>query len=200
MANALTSIVGDWKERFTPFLAWIGELKDGNTLKADAIAGLTVALVLVPQSMAYAQLAGLPPYVGLYASFLPVIIAAIFGSSRQLATGPVAIVSLLTAAALEPLAIASPEGYMAYAAILAFMVGIFQLSLGLLRLGVLVDFLSHPVVVGFTNAAAIIIASSQVGKIFGIATRKGEHHYETVWHIIQDLPQTHFITLGMGIL
>jgi len=199
MASALTSIVSDWKKRFTPFLGWIGELKNGDTLKADAIAGLTVALVLVPQSMAYAQLAGLPPYVGLYASFLPVIIAATFGSSRQLATGPVAIVSLLTAAALEPLAIASPEGYMAYAAILAFMVGIFQLSLGLLRLGVLVDFLSHPVVVGFTNAAAIIIASSQVGKIFGIATRKGEHHYETVWHIIQDLPQTHFITLAMGI-
>ncbi len=200
MANALTSIVSDWKERFTPFLGWIGELKNGETLKADAIAGLTVALVLVPQSMAYAQLAGLPPYVGLYASFLPVIIAAIFGSSRQLATGPVAIVSLLTAAALEPLAIASPEGYMAYAAILAFMVGIFQLSLGLLRLGVLVDFLSHPVVVGFTNAAAIIIASSQVSKIFGIATRKGEHHYETVWHIVQDLPQTHMITLAMGLL
>ncbi len=200
MANALTSIVSDWKERFTPFLGWIGELKNSETLKADAIAGLTVALVLVPQSMAYAQLAGLPPYVGLYASFLPVIIAAIFGSSRQLATGPVAIVSLLTAAALEPLAIASPEGYMAYAAILAFMVGVFQMSLGLLRLGVLVDFLSHPVVVGFTNAAAIIIASSQVSKIFGIATRKGEHHYETVWHIVQDLPQTHMITLAMGLL
>ena len=190
--------MADWKERFMPFTEWIGELKDGATLKADAIAGLTVALVLVPQSMAYAQLAGLPAYVGLYTSFLPVIIAAIFGSSRQLATGPVAIVSLMTAAALEPLAIQNPEGFLAYAAILAFMVGIFQLSLGLLRLGILVDFLSHPVVVGFTNAAALIIASSQVGKLFGIATRKGEHHYETIWNLIQDIPQTHLTTLIMG--
>ncbi len=190
--------MSDWKERFTPFTEWVGELKDGATLKADALAGLTVALILVPQSMAYAQLAGLPAYVGLYASFLPVIIASIFGSSRQLATGPVAIVSLMTAAALEPLAIQNPEGFLAYAAILAFMVGIFQLSLGLLRLGVLVDFLSHPVVVGFTNAAALIIASSQVGKIFGISTRKGEHHYETVWNLIQDIPQTHLTTLIMG--
>jgi len=198
MGNAFASILLDWKDRFTPFTEWIGEIKNGATIKADAIAGLTVALVLVPQSMAYAQLAGLPAYVGLYASFLPVIIAALFGSSRQLATGPVAIVSLMTAAALEPLAV-SPEGYLAYAAILAFMVGIFQLSLGLLRLGVLVDFLSHPVVVGFTNAAALIIASSQVGKIFGIATRKGEHHYETVWHLIQDMSQTHMATLIMGL-
>ncbi len=198
MGNVLKLFMSDWKERFTPFTEWAGELKDGATLKADAIAGLTVALVLVPQSMAYAQLAGLPAYVGLYASFLPVIIAAIFGSSRQLATGPVAIVSLMTAAALEPLAIQNPEGFLAYAAILAFMVGIFQLSLGLLRLGVLVDFLSHPVVVGFTNAAALIIASSQVGKLFGVTTRKGEHHYETVWNLIQDIPQTHLTTLIMG--
>ena len=198
MGNLLVSLVSDWKERFTPFTQWVGELKDRKILKADIIAGLTVALVLVPQSMAYAQLAGLPPYVGLYASFLPVIIASVFGSSRQLATGPVAIVSLMTATALEPLAL-SPDGYLAYAAILAMMVGVFQLSLGLLRLGVLVDFLSHPVVIGFTNAAALIIASSQVGKIFGIDTRKGEHHYQTVWNLIQDMPDTHMITLIMGV-
>jgi len=198
MVNAFRSILIDWKDRFTPFTKWLGELKSSTTLKADAVAGLTVALVLVPQSMAYAQLAGLPAYVGLYASFLPVIIASVFGSSRQLATGPVAIVSLMTAAALEPLVV-SPEGYLAYAAILAFMVGVFQLSLGLLRLGVLVDFLSHPVVVGFTNAAALIIASSQVSKIFGVPTRKGEHHYETVWNLLQDVMQTHTATLIMGL-
>lgn len=200
MESSTSSFVKELKERFTPFLGWIGDLKDVNVLKADAIAGLTVALVLVPQSMAYAQLAGLPAYVGLYASFLPVIFASLFGSSMQLATGPVAIVSLLTAAALEPLAIQNPEGYLAYAAILAFMVGIFQLSLGLLRLGVLVDFLSHPVVIGFTNAAAIIIGMSQLGKIFGIESRKGDHHYETVWNLIQDIPMTHLLTLMMGVL
>jgi len=200
MESATSSFFKELKQRFTPFLDWIGDLKDVNVLKADAIAGLTVALVLVPQSMAYAQLAGLPAYVGLYASFLPVIFASLFGSSMQLATGPVAIVSLLTAAALEPLAIQNPEGYLAYAAILAFIVGVFQLSLGLLRLGILVDFLSHPVVVGFTNAAALIIGTSQLGKIFGMETRKGVHHYETVWNLLQDIPSTHLLTLMMGLL
>ena len=107
-------------KRFFPFQEWINDLRDPKILRADIIAGLTVALVLVPQSMAYAQLAGLPPYYGLYASFLPVAIAAIFGSSRQLATGPVAVVSLLTAAALEPIASSDPTGYVAYAIMLAF--------------------------------------------------------------------------------
>jgi len=145
--------------RLLPALAWIGELRDFNVLRADLIAGLTVALVLIPQSMAYAQLAGLPPYYGLYAAFLPPVVGALFGSSRQLATGPVAVVSLLTAAALEPLATAGSQGYVAYAILLAVLVGVFQLGLGLLRLGMVVNFLSHPVVIGFTNAAAIIIAT-----------------------------------------
>ncbi len=150
-------------------------------LRADVIAGVTVALVLVPQSMAYAQLAGLPPYYGLYAAFLPPIVAAIMGSSRQLATGPVAVVSLLTATALGPIAAAGSPGYIAYAITLSLVVGVFQLGLGLLRLGVLVNFLSHPVVIGFTNAAAIIIATSQLDKIFGVGVDKAAHHYETVW-------------------
>ena len=117
------------KQCFLPFLGWVGELRKGDVLKADVMAGITVALVLVPQSMAYAQLAGLPPYYGLYASFLPPMVAAIFGSSRQLATGPVAVVSLMTAAALEPLAAAGSEGFLAYAVILALLVGLFQISL-----------------------------------------------------------------------
>ena len=107
--------------------------------------------------MAYAQLAGMPPYYGLYAAFLPPMFAALFGSSRQLATGPVAVVSLMTAAALEPIATAGSDAFIAYAILLAFIVGLFQLVLGLLRLGIIVNFLSHPVVIGFTNAAAIII-------------------------------------------
>ncbi len=186
--------------RLLPFLSWIGKCKDSSTLSADVIAGITVALVLVPQSMAYAQLAGLPPYYGLYASFLPGIVAALFGSSRQLATGPVAVVSLMTAAALEPLAL-TPDMYVAYAISLAIMVGIFQLMLGLLRLGVLVDFLSHPVVIGFTNAAAIIIATSQLSKIFGVVVEKGEHHYDTIWSVIvAATTETHTLTLGMGLL
>ena len=187
--------------RFTPFLGWIGELKNPAVLKADMIAGITVALVLIPQSMAYAQLAGLPAYYGLYAAFLPGMIAAIFGSSRQLATGPVAVVSLLTASALEPIAGTDPEAYLAYAVILALFVGVFQLALGLLKLGVLVNFLSHPVVVGFTNAAAIIIATSQLSKIFGVTVFKANHHYETVWRVIMAaLEHTHLPTLAMGIM
>ena len=190
----------DWKSRLFPFLCWIGELKKPEVLRADLIAGITVALVLVPQSMAYAQLAGLPPYYGLYASFLPGIIAALFGSSRQLATGPVAVVSLLTASALEPIAGANPELYIAYAIMLAFMVGIFQIGLGLLRLGVLVNFLSHPVVVGFTNAAAIIIGTSQLGKLFGVSVEKAEHTYETVFNtILESFNSTHFETMLMAI-
>lgn len=186
--------------RFLPFLSWIGKCKDPSVLTSDVVAGITVALVLVPQSMAYAQLAGLPPYYGLYASFLPGIIAALFGSSRQLATGPVAVVSLMTAAALEPLAL-TPDMYVAYAIALAMMVGIFQLMLGVLRLGVLVDFLSHPVVIGFTNAAAIIIATSQLSKIFGVVVEKGEHHYDTIWRVIvAATTETHMLTLGMGLL
>jgi len=168
--------------RFFPFFGWIGELRDRKVLRADLIAGITVALVLIPQSMAYAQLAGLPAYFGLYAAFLPPMVAALFGSSRQLATGPVAVVSLLTAAALEPIAASGSAGYIAYAITLSLIVGLFQLGLGLLRLGVVVNFLSHPVIIGFTNAAAIIIASSQLDKIFGVRAEKAAHHYETVWN------------------
>ena len=190
-----------WQQAFVPFLGWIGELKDWKVVQADIVAGVTVALVLVPQSMAYASLAGLPVQYGLYASFLPGMVAAIFGSSRQLATGPVAVVSLMTASALEPLAGANPEGYIAYAILLAALVGIFQLALGLLRLGVLVDFLSHPVVIGFTNAAAIIIATSQLGKLFGVSVEKAEHQYETVWNtIVAATQETHLLTLGMALI
>ncbi len=188
-------------DRFLPFLSWLGELREGRVARADLIAGVTVALVLVPQSMAYAQLAGLPAYYGLYAAFLPPMVAALFGSSRQLATGPVAVVSLLTAAALEPIAASGSTGYVGYAIALSLLVGLFQLALGLLRLGVVVNFLSHPVIVGFTNAAAIIIATSQLDKIFGVRAEKGVRHYETVWNTIAAAAQhihwpTFFIAVG----
>jgi len=186
--------------RWLPFLRWFEGYNSGR-FRLDLIGGLTVALVLVPQSMAYAQLAGLPPYYGLYASFLPPMIAALFGSSRQLATGPVAVVSLMTATALEPLATAGSEQYVAYAILLALLVGLFQFLLGVLRLGLVVNFLSHPVVGGFTNAAAIIIATSQLSKIFGVAADKGEHHYETVWYVIKAaIESTHWPTFAFAVL
>ncbi len=187
--------------KFLPFLAWLPELRRPAVLRADVIAGVTVALVLIPQSMAYAQLAGLPAYYGLYAAFLPPLVAALFGSSRQLATGPVAVVSLMTAAALEPIAETGGTGYIAYAVLLAIMVGVFQVALGVLRLGVLVNFLSHPVVVGFTNAAAIIIATSQLGKIFGVDAAKAEYHYETVWNtVVAAYDNLHLPTLAMAVV
>jgi SulP family sulfate permease len=194
----------DYYKRFRrmliPTFDQIHELRDIETLKVDILAGLTVALVLVPQSMAYAQLAGLPAYYGLYASFLPPMVAAIFGCSRQLATGPVAVVSLMTAAALEPIATVNPEGFLVYATLLAILVGLFQVSLGLLRLGVLVDFLSHPVVVGFTNAGAIIIATSQLNKLFGVDVEKAERHYETVYHTIRAAAEhMHWPTFMMSV-
>ncbi|MFC1777340.1 SulP family inorganic anion transporter [Pseudomonadota bacterium] len=180
---------------------WLPELKDKAVLRADFMAGLTVALILIPQSMAYAQLAGLPPYYGLYASLMPTMIASFFGSSRQLATGPVAMVSLMTAAALEPLATAGGEAFIGYALLLSMMVGLFQLIMGMFRLGVLLNFLSHPVIVGFVNAAAIIIATSQFGKIFGVSAEKGEYHYEFVINTIKAaLDHTHWPTLGMAVL
>ena len=170
-------------------------------LKMDFLAGLTVALVLIPQSMAYAELAGLPSYYGLYAALLPPVIAALLGSSRQLATGPVAVVSLLTAATLEPLATAGSQPYIAYAILLALLVGVFQFSLGVLKLGLLVNFISHPVVNGFSNAAALIIATSQLPKLFGVHIDKAPHHYQLIAATIKAaVHYLHWPTLFMGAL
>ena len=198
MTSYLSQLLKDAGKRLVPFLSWIHELKNPKVLKADIIAGVTVALIIIPQSMAYAQLAGLPPEAGLYAAFLVPIVAALFGSSRQLQNGPVAIISLMTAAALIPLNLTT-EQYIAYAAMLAILAGAIQLILGFLRLGILVDFLSHPVVLGFTNAAAVVISSLQIGKLLGIETQTGGHLYETLWQLLQDIPdKTHIPTLFMG--
>lgn len=185
--------------RVFPFLSWIREINIG-TVRMDLISGLTVALILIPQSMAYAQLAGMPVHYGLYASLLPPMLAALFGSSRQLATGPVAIVSLMTAAALGPMATVGSEGFVAYAILLALIVGGFQLVLGILRLGLVVNFLSHPVVNGFTNAGAIIIATSQMSKMFDVFVDDAEHHYETVYRVANAaLTYTHWPSLALGV-
>ena len=181
-----------------PFLAWLPLKRD--TLKADFLAGLTVSLVLVPQSMAYAQLAGLPPYYGLYAAFLPVMVAAMWGSSHQLGTGPVAVASLLTASALTPLAAPASEQFVVLAIMLALMVGLVQFTLGVFRLGVIVNFLSHPVIVGFTNAAALIIALSQVNKLIGVPMGRSEHFINDIWGVMQQIGDTHWPTLAMGLI
>ncbi|MBI4741074.1 MAG: STAS domain-containing protein [Betaproteobacteria bacterium] len=184
-------------KKLLPFLAWF-PLRPSN-VKADLVAGITVALVLIPQSMAYAQLAGLPPYYGLYAAFLPGIIAAMWGSSAQLATGPVAVASLLTASALASMAAPGSEQFVALAIVLALLVGVVQLTLGVFKLGVVVNFLSHPVIVGFTNAAAIIIGLSQLNKLFGVSMGRSEHFIQDIWGVLQQVGETHIPTLIMGV-
>ncbi len=187
-------------KKILPFLSWF-ESYNTEALKADAISGLTVALILIPQSMAYASLAGLPTHYGLFAAFLPPLVASLFGSSRHLSTGPVAIASLITAITLEPLATAGGEAFLSYAILLSFTIGVIRLLLGVLRLGIIVNFLSHPVVNGFASAAAIIIATSQLSSIFGVSVDKEEHHYQTIFMAIKAATAyTHLPTLGFSLL
>lgn len=180
-----------------PFLRWFP--LSPKTLRTDLVAGVTVALVLIPQSMAYAQLAGLPAYYGLYAAFLPVIVGALWGSSSQLATGPVAIVSLLTASALAPLAATGSPQFIALAIMLAMLVGLIQLGMGVFRLGALVNLISHPVILGFMNAAAIIIGLSQLNKLLGVPMSRSENFMNDIWGVLQQVGDTHLPTLLIGV-
>jgi SulP family sulfate permease len=162
--------------QFFPFLRWLPDLRSRKILVADLIAGVTVAMVLIPQSMAYADLANLPHVYGLYAACIGPAVAALFGSSRHLATGPVAMASLISASTVASVVPEGSDLFVDYALLLALLVGVLRLLLGLIRLGMLVDLLSIPVIVGFTNAAAFIIATSQLDKIFGVTPSKFESH------------------------
>jgi sulfate permease, SulP family len=183
--------------RFFPFLAWfpISTL----ILRGDLVAGLTGALVLVPKAMAYAQLSGLPLHFGLYTAFVPAILGALWGSSRQLATGPVAIISLMTAAAVTPLATPYTDEYVGLALLLTLMVGCIQFILGAVKLGIVVNFVSHPVVLGFMNAAAIIIGLSQLDLMLGIPKERSDFFLKDIWDMLSFLPQVHWPTLAMTV-
>jgi sulfate permease, SulP family len=183
--------------RLFPFLAWFPV--SSVLLRGDMIAGITGALVLVPKAMAYAQLSGLPVYYGLYVALVPAILGALWGSSRQLSTGPVAIVSLMTAAAITPLAAPFSEEFIGLALVLALMVGLIQFSLGALKLGTIVNFVSHPVILGFMNAAAVIIALSQLDMLLGIPKGRSDSFLYDIWEMFGYLPQTHLPTLAMSI-
>jgi MFS superfamily sulfate permease-like transporter len=183
--------------RLFPFLAWFPMTRE--SVRVDLLAGVTVALILVPQGMAYAQLAGLPVVYGLYAGFLPVIVASLWGSLRQLHTGPTAMLSLMSAAALIPYASAGSETFIALSIMLALMVGVLRLGLGMLRLGVLVNFLSHPVIVGFTNAAALIIGLSQLNKLINVPMPRSDWFLGDLWVVLQQLGSTHWPTLLFGL-
>ncbi|MCW8851220.1 MAG: SulP family inorganic anion transporter [Gammaproteobacteria bacterium] len=180
-----------------PFLRWFPITQD--KIRADFLAGITVALILVPQSMAYAQLAGLPVVYGLYASFVPVIIASLWGSSSQLHTGPVAMLSLMSAAALIPFATPGSASFIELSIMLALMVGILRLALGIFKLGSIVNMLSSPVIVGFTNAAALIIGLSQLSKIIGVPFPRTNSYLADLWRVVEQIPQMHLATLLFAI-
>jgi SulP family sulfate permease len=186
-----------WLLRFFPFLEWFPI--NSITMRGDLIAGITGGLVLVPKAMAYAQLSGLPLYFGLYTAFIPAILAAMWGSSRQLLSGPVAIVSLMTAAAITPLAVPFTDDYISLALLLTLMVGVIQFSLGAIKLGTVVNFVSHPVILGFMNAAAIIIALSQLDMMLGIPKGRSDSFLKDMWEMFGFLPQTHLPTLAMSV-
>ncbi|TRO97245.1 sulfate permease [Glycocaulis profundi] len=153
--------------RYLPILDWGREYR-GQTLASDLLAAVIVTLMLIPQSLAYAMLAGLPPQMGLYASIAPLLAYALFGTSRTLAVGPVAVISLMTAAAVGRVADAGTMGYATAAITLAFLSGAMLLAMGLLRMGFLANFLSHPVISGFITASGLVIAASQLGPLLGV--------------------------------
>ncbi|HEX5596709.1 MAG TPA: sulfate permease [Micromonosporaceae bacterium] len=180
--------------RFIPLLGWFRNYHRG-VLRHDLIAGLTVAVMLVPQSMAYAALAGLPPVTGLYAAIVPLLVYALLGTSGSLAVGPVAITALMTSAALAPLAGGDPARYAALAGLLALLIGAIQLLMGVLRLGVLVNFMSHSVLSGFTSAAAIVIAASQLKDLLGLKMGRAETFPAIVAGVWNSVTTAHGLTI-----
>lgn len=184
--------------RFLPALRWLPAY-DKKNLPGDLSAGATVAVMLIPQSMAYAMLAGLPPIVGLYACLAPLLLYALFGTSRQLAIGPTAMDSLLVAAGVSTLATQGSAESLRMAVLLAGMVGLLQFAMGVLRLGALVTFLSRPVVSGFNSAAAIVIAASQLGPLLGVRTTPSARLHELAFDLARVLGGMHLPTVVIAI-
>ncbi|QSE98749.1 SulP family inorganic anion transporter [Fulvivirga lutea] len=185
-------------KKFFPIIEWLPKYS-GTDLKGDLFAGLTVGVMLIPQGMAYALIAGLPPVYGLYASIVPQIIYAFFGTSRQLSVAPVAMDSLMVAAGVSVMATQGTEQYITYAILLAFFMGLFQLLLGVFRMGFITNLLSKPVINGFTSAAAIIIGLNQLKYLMGVEILKSNKVYLIVWDAIQKINETHITTLLLGV-
>lgn len=181
-----------------PVLAWARHY-DRDTFIGDGVAALIVTIMLIPQSLAYALLAGLPPEVGLYASVAPLLLYAVFGSSRVLAVGPVAVVSLMTAAAVGEHAAPGTAMYWPVAITLAFLSGTMLLAMGLLRLGFIANFLSHPVISGFISASGLLIAASQLKTLMGV-NAEGHHFVGLIVALAGQAPHTHLLTLAVGVL
>ncbi|WP_376877901.1 SulP family inorganic anion transporter [Albirhodobacter sp. R86504] len=183
--------------RYLPILTW-GRAYNRAALTNDVIAAIIVTIMLIPQSLAYALLAGLPPEAGLYASIVPIMLYAVFGTSRALAVGPVAVVSLMTAAALSNIAAQGTMGYAVAALSLAGLSGIILVAMGVFRLGFVANFLSHPVIAGFITASGILIAASQIKHILGVSA-DGHSLVELIVDLLRHVPQTNPITLAIGL-
>ena len=195
-----------WLYHLLPFMQW-KHLVDRQSTRADLIAGITGALIVLPQGVAFATIAGMPPEYGLYAAMLPAIVAALFGSSWHLVSGPTTAISIAVFAAMSPLADPGSPQFISMVLTLTFLVGLFQLILGLARMGVLVNFISHTVVIGFTAGAAVLIAASQVKNFFGIAIERGapfhvviERFFEQFGNINLWVTLVGAVTLASGIL
>ena len=183
--------------RYLPVLDW-GRDYDRAALSNDLIAAVIVTIMLIPQSLAYALLAGLPPEAGLYASIAPILLYAVFGTSRALAVGPVAVVSLMTAAALGNIADQGTMGYAVAALTLALLSGVMLLVMGVFKLGFLANFLSHPVISGFITASGVIIAASQIKHILGIDA-SGGNLAELLMSIWGNLGTVNWTTVVIGV-
>ncbi|MDX9718602.1 MAG: SulP family inorganic anion transporter, partial [Thauera sp.] len=185
-------------QRLLPFLSWPAQWRAAG-VRGDLVAGVTVALVMIPQALAYAKLAGLPPHIGLYAALVPAVIAALFGSCGQLSTGPVALTSLMVAASILPLSGLAGGDLLGLALLLALLSGLIQLALGLMRLGWLLNLLSVPVLMGFVNAAALIICLTQVPPLLGLAMPYSQHLVLDFAHALGGLAAPHLPSLGFGL-
>ena len=183
--------------KYFPIINWLRDYRREN-LRGDMAAGLTVAVMLVPQAMAYAMLAGLPPVVGLYASTLPIIAYVLLGSSRHLAVGPVAMVSLLVFAACSKEAQVGSQEYISLVVTLTILVGALQMAAGLLKLGFVANFFSHAVLSGFTSAAAIVICLSQMKHLLGIQLPNENSAFRLILIVLKHLQQTNLATLAIG--
>lgn len=185
-------------KQFFPILTWLPNYKK-DYLSSDLFAGLTVGIMLIPQGMAYALIAGLPPVYGLYASVVPQIIYAIFGTSRQLSVAPVAMDSLLVATGISVLATEGTDAYITYAILLAFFMGAAQFTLGLIRMGFITNLLSKPVISGFTSAAALIIGLNQLKYLLGVDIVRGHEIHKVLASTFENIGDLHWITLILGI-
>ncbi len=170
-----------WLYKLLPFLRWWPQV-NRDTLKADGIAGLSGAIIVLPQAVAFAIIAGLPPEYGLYAAMVPTILAALFGSSWHLVSGPTTAISIVVFASVNPLAEPGSPEFIGLVLTLTFLAGVFQLIMGLARMGALVNFISHTVIIGFTAGAAILIAASQIKNFLGLDIPRGAHFHEVIAH------------------